>query len=386
MRRGRILILFALILIMGVLAAYLVIGRGGEEVEATPTEEGVVIVPSDMVMVVVAAQDVARGSEIPRDAIVLQQMPADLVVETWIAGTDEETLFSQVVSRRARVDIARGIPVTTAMITEKAGDLLGAGSDAAIAIPPGYTAIAIPMTRLSGVAFALRDGDMVDILITMLMVDMNADFQTKLPDNNLILVDSDGNILTGSGCYRVSRTDMGIECTNEEPPPVGRVVTNEDLDVDIYGVPSEEQRPRLLTQRLVEGATVLHVGTFPLEDIEEEIVAIPTEEAGVGAPPSQQEEEAVVLPQTPDIVTLIVSPQDALAINWAIKVGADLVLTLRAPGDTMSLETVTVSLQYLIDNYNITVPAKLPYGLEPQIEEPIVPVLPNDEIVPQEQQ
>ena len=363
MRRGRILILFALVLIMGVLAAYLLIGRGGEEAEATPTEEGgVLIVPSNMVMVVVAAQDVARGSEIPRDAIVLQQMPADLVVETWIAGTDEETLYSQVVERRARTDIARGIPVTTAMITEKAGDLLGAGSDAAIAIPPGYTAIAIPMTRLSGVAFALRSGDSVDVLVTMLMVDLNPDFQTILPDQNLMLVDSDGNILTGSGCSRVSRTEMGLECTNDEPPPVGRVVTNEDLDVQIYGIPSEEQRPRLLTQRLVEGATVLHVGTFPLEDIEEEIVSIPTEEAAVGAPPPQQGEVEVVLPPTPDIVTLIVTPQDALALNWAMKVGADMVLTLRAPGDTLSVETVTVTLQYLIDNYNITVPAKLPYG------------------------
>ncbi len=384
MRRGRILILFALVLIMGVLAAYLLIGRGGPEVEATPTEEGV-IVPSDMVMVVVAAQDMARGSEIPRDAIVLQQMPADLVVETWIAGTDEETLFSQVMERRARTDIARGIPITTAMITEKAGDLLGTGSDAAIAIPPGYTAIAIPMTRLSGVAYALRDGDTVDVLITLLMVDLNLDFQTILPDQNLMLVDSDGNILTGSGCSKVSRTEIGLECTNEVAPPIGRIVVDEETGVQLYAIPSEEQRPRLLTQRLVETAIVLHVGTFPLEDIEDEIGAVPTEEAGVGAPPPQQGEEVVVLPPTPDIVTLIVTPQDALALNWAMKVGADLVLTLRAPGDTMSVETVTVSLQYLMDNYNITVPAKLPYGLEPPIEQPIVPVLPNDASVPQEQ-
>ncbi|HEY43712.1 MAG TPA: hypothetical protein G4O11_06990 [Anaerolineae bacterium] len=385
MRRGRILILFALIIIMGVLAAYLVIGRGGPEVEGTPTEEGVVIVPSDMVMVVVAAQDIARGSEIPRDAIVLQQMPADMVVETWIAGTDEETLFSQVQERRARIDIARGIPVTTAMITEKAGELLGAGSDAAIAIPPGYTAIAIPMTRLSGVAYALRDGDTVDVLITMLMVDLNLDFQTMLPDHNLILVDSDGNILTGSGCSRVSRTEMGLECTNDEPPPVGGVVSDEDTGVQLYAIPSEAQRPRLFTQRLVEAATVLHVGTFPLEDIEEGIVAIPTTEEGVGAPPPQQGETEVVVPTTPDIVTLIVTPQDALALNWAMKVGADIVLTLRSPGDTLSTDTVTVNLQYLIDNYNITVPAKLPYGIEPSTDKPIVPILPNDIVVPVQQ-
>jgi Flp pilus assembly protein CpaB len=385
MRRGRILILFALILILGVVAAYLLLRPDGEVAEATPTP-GPGEVPSDMVMVVVAAQDIARGSEIPRDAIVLQQMPADMVVETWIAGTDEETLFSQVQERRARIDIARGIPVTTAMITEKAGDLLGAGSDAAIAIPPGYTAIAIPMTRLSGVAYALRDGDTVDILITMLMVDLNLDFQTMLPDNNLMLVDSDGNILTGSGCYRISRTEMGLECSNDEPPPVGGIVTDEDTGVQLYAIPSEAQRPRLFTQRLVEAATVLHVGTFPLEDIEEEIVAIPSEAEGVGAPPPEQGETEVVALTTPDIVTLIVTPQDALALNWAVKNGADIVLTLRAPGDTLSTDTVTVTLQYLIDNYNITVPAKLPYGIEPSVDQPIVPVLPNDTVVTEQSQ
>ena len=80
----------------------------------------------------------------------------------------------------------------------------------------------------------------------------------------------------------------------------------------------------------------------------------------------------------PDIVTLIVSPQDALALNWAIKSGVDLVITLRAPGDTTAEETTSVTLQYLIENYNIPVPAKQAYGLEPRVDEAIVPVLPND--------
>jgi hypothetical protein len=37
-----------------------------------------------------------------------------------------------------------------------------------------------------------------------------------------------------------------------------------------------------------------------------------------------------------------------------------------------------VTLQYLIENYDITVPAKQPYGLEPRNDEFVVPVLPND--------
>jgi hypothetical protein len=81
-------------------------------------------------------------------------------------------------------------------------------------------------------------------------------------------------------------------------------------------------------------------------------------------------------------VTLIVTPQDALTINWAMKSGVDLVLTLRGPKDDTTTETTSVTLKYLVDNYNITVPSKLPYGLEPRLTTPIKPVLPNDQVVP----
>jgi len=373
MRRGRVLILLALIIILGVAAAYLLIGRPSEEPEPMPTpEEG--YIPSDMVLVVVAAQNIARGSEIPRDAIVLQQMPADLVVETWIAGTDEVGLIDRVSEHRARIDIDRGIPVTTAMITEKAGDLLGIGSDASIAIEPGYTAIAIPMSRLSGIAYALRDGDTVDLLITMLMIDLDMDFQTALPNLSTVVVGSGG-----TEEFPATSLTVGF------PGFIGKIERDPELDELVHIIPQESQRPRLVTQRLVEAATVLHVGTFPLEEVvsEEAVTAAPDQ--GIGAPPPQQVEGEPAAPPPPDIITLIVTPQDALALNWAMKAGADLVLTLRAPGDTTSIETITVTLQYLIENYDITIPVKLPYGLEPALGSPIVPVLPNDATTPQEQ-
>jgi len=385
MRRGRIFILLALVIILGVAAAYLLIGRPSGEEEPIPTpEEG--YIPSDMVLVVVAAQNIARGSEIPRDAIVLQQMPADLVVETWIAGTDEVGLIDQVSEHRARIDIDRGIPVTTAMITEKAGDLLGTGSDASIAIEPGYTAIAIPMSRLSGIAYALRDGDTVDVLITMLMIDLDMDFQTVLPNLSTILIGPGGTDEFPAPSLTLNVGDVDERREDPLPPSIiGKIERDPELDELIHVIPQENQRPRLMTQRLVEAATVLHVGTFPLEEVVGEEIDAAAADQGIGAPPPQQVEGEPAPPPPPDIITLIVTPQDALALNWAMKAGADLVLTLRAPGDTTSIETITVTLQYLIENYDITVPVKLPYGLEPALDSPIVPVLPNDAATPQEQ-
>jgi len=163
MRRSRIFILLAIILLLGAAAAYLFLGRGGDtgsEGEATPP-------PVDVVFVAIAAQDISRGAKIPEDGVIMSRMNANLVVETMISGQDEDEIRSRIVDRIARQDIARGVPLTEAMLTDTSGDLLAGGSNAALAIPAGYTAIAIPMTRLSGIAFAMQDGDVVDVLITV---------------------------------------------------------------------------------------------------------------------------------------------------------------------------------------------------------------------------
>jgi pilus assembly protein CpaB len=283
-----------------------------------------------------------------------------------------------VVGRRARMDIARGVPVTQNMITEQPGNLLPAGSDAAIAIPPGFTAIAVPLTRLSGVAFAIRDGDPVDVIATMLMVDLDPDFQTVLPNETRVLVGADGALLTGLSCEVFNQSATGTECINNVAALFGRLDVEESSGQSLFSRPRENQRPRLVTQRIVENATVLHVGTFPLPEDLSPVASAPAEGAGAPAQPAGQE-QAVVTP-LPDIVTLIVTPQDALALNWAVKSGVDLILTLRSPGDPTATDTTSVTLQYMIENYDISVPSRLPYGLEPRVDRIVVPTLPNDSL------
>jgi hypothetical protein len=213
------------------------------------------------------------------------------------------------------------------------------------------------------------------------MVDLDQDFQSVLPNMITPLV-APGGTEEFPAPTITSFIGIEIEDTGPDPiPPVpyGKVEPEATLEQPLHLIPQENQRPRLVTQRLVEQATVLHVGTFVSE--EAALVAIPpTEGEGAGAPPPQQGEVVEAVARPPDIITLIVTPQDALALNWAIKSGADLVLTLRAPGDIEITETTSVTLQYLLENYDISVPTKLPYGLEPALEGIISPVLPNDEV------
>ena len=377
MRRSRIIILFAIILLLGAAAVYLIVSRGGgDQPSPDATPEGVI--PSDVVFVAIAAQDIARGTRIPDDGVVMSRMPANMVVETMISGPDEEGIRSRVVDRIARQDIGRGVPITEKMLTESSGDLLAGGSDAALAIPPGYTAISIPINRLSGVAYAMRDGDMVDVLVTMMLVDLDPDFQTLLPNFSTIIAASGGTeefpspSLTGA-----------VQAFEEEGRGdrffLGKVEEEEETGQIFHVVPQEDQRPRVVTQRLVENARVLHVGTFALEDEDTGVVAVPDQGVGGAPPPPEGQQAAVVESQPPDIITLIVTPQDALALNWAIKTGTHMTLTLRAPNDTEETETTSVTLQYLIETYNVTIPTKLAYGQQPALDSLITPRLPNDQ-------
>jgi len=375
MRRSRIFILLAIILLLGAAAVYLFLGRGGggtsPEGEATP-------VPVDVVFVAIAAQDISRGARIPEDGVIMSRMNANLVVETMISGQDEEGIRSRIVDRIARQDIARGVPLTEAMLTETSGDLLAGGSNAALAIPAGYTAIAVPVDRLSGIAYAMQDGDIVDILISLLLVDIDPDFQTILPNQTTPLFGSGGTAEFPAGFITGGVLTAEVsEDVNIPPLPFGKVETDEITGQPFHIIPQESQRPRAVTQRLVEAAVVLHVGTFQLEgELEGEVIPVP--EGGVGAPaPVDQVQQAPTV-EPPDIITLIVTPQEALALNWAMKVGADLTFTLRAPNDTEVTETTSVTLQYMLDTYEITIPTKLPYGLEPRLENLITPELPND--------
>jgi pilus assembly protein CpaB len=237
----------------------------------------------------------------------------------------------------------------------------------------------MPINRLTGIAYAVRDGDMVDVLVTMMLVDVDPDFQSILPNFSTVIAASGGTEefpapgLTGSV--------QSVESDEGGGAFLGKVEEEEETGQLFHMVPQEDQRPRVVTQRLVENARVLHVGTFALDDDAAGVTAAP--EAGVGAPPPPEgQQAAVVETQPPDIITLIVTPQDALALNWAMKTGTPLSLTLRAPNDTEATETTSMTLQYLIESYDVTIPTKLPYAQQPALEDLISPRLPNDQPVP----
>jgi len=82
-------------------------------------------------------------------------------------------------------------------------------------------------------------------------------------------------------------------------------------------------------------------------------------------------------PSTPDIVTLMVNPQDSIYLNYFVYSGAVLSMTLRNPNDTSRFAAESATLTSLLTQYNISLPSKLPYAVQPRVDILVAPAIPQ---------
>ena len=380
MRRGRLFFLVALLIILALVAVFIISGGlpiGGPTEPSSAVEPTLTPVPQT-IEVVVITQKVTRGTEFNESVLGLVEIPKDLQ----IPGSYIE--MAEVIGRRAKFDLDSGVILTANMTTESADQFSTTGSDWALLIPAGKVAVSIPISRLSSVAYGPQKGDHVNVIVSLLMVDIDPNYQTRLPNYTAAIIapgpqGPPGESPTVLSAQVVSGGETSVQ---------GRIEVDSNLSTDeelffYYSVPSEQQRPRMVSQALIQDAIVLQVGDFPLPE-EEEVQPTPTPEPGAETGGVVTEEGTPVAaatpepPPPPDIITLIVSPQDAVTLNYLIYSGAQLSLALRPANDASLAQTEAVTLQYLLDVYGIPVPVKLPYGLEPRVDEIIAPELPND--------
>jgi len=230
------------------------------------------------------------------------------------------------------------------------------GSEISLKIDPGKVGISIPTNRLSSVAYALSEGDHINVLVALLFADLSETTQTVLPSKLKAL-------LQDPVTKAVTLTDLGNE---------GKI-SDQGFGIPVLSQASEAQRPRLVVQQIVQDAIVLKMGTFTKGD---STFAQPTATPVPGPTPTGAPPPTPVPP--PDVVTLSVTQQDALVLNYFMYAGAKFTMTLRAAGDTAKVDTESVTLQYTMQRFRISVPTQLAYGLEPAIRRLRAPTLPND--------
>jgi Flp pilus assembly protein CpaB len=364
MRRGRVFIYLALIIIIGVAGAALYYLRfrpaATQQSTGTPTPQ------IRYVEIITSGQNITPGTLITETMLSSIQIPEDKLVQGLFTNK------ADLVGKYAKYAITQGVPITDSMVSISAGNVSLPGSSWAPLIPQGLTAVSIPITRLSSSAFALRDGDYVNVIVTMLLVDVDPALQTVLP-NKIAGLEADPNSTTGI----LKITEGGVTQGHFE---VDQVQTDPPSNLLLYVQPSELQRGRLVTQMIMQNIQVLHMGTFSLPG---EVTNEQNNVAGAGkatptpAPANQQSAAPAIV--QPDIITLMVTPQDAVTLTYLIYSGAQITLSLRNPNDqTPPAEPDAATLEYLLTQYSIPVPAKLPYSQEPRLDTLLPPALSND--------
>lgn len=334
MRLGRLLIVLAIVIILGVVALYALLNLGNR----SPQEQ--VPATTDVVMVV---QPISRGQVITEEMLGYLAYPTSETISNFFTDT------SQVVGLRARFDIDPGTPLTNGMVVAADQGFSETGSDTALLIPEGMVAFPIPIDRFSSLAYGLRAGDHVNLIASLLLTNLDSNLQTQLP-NDIALLSFDD-----LGKPAVLLVEGGGAAPVQVEP-----LTN----TPYFAVPSEAQRARLVSQTVLQNITVLHVGNFYYTDANGNEV---TDAYGTTITDANGNVTRTIT-DPPDIVTLIVTPQDAITLNYLVYAGSKLTLAMRSSTDETTAPTQAVTLEYLLTNYDIPVPSALPYGLQPRLD------------------
>jgi pilus assembly protein CpaB len=316
-------------------------GQQVQEVVTTPLPTNTPIV---FVNLVVAVQELPRGIIIPKDAVALRPWPQDVAPFNGISNVED------VIGKRARTDIFREQPILSNMVVDDLLSVAHVGSDAAAVLPDGLRAVSLPVDRITMVAYAPQDGDRVDLIISMLFVDVDEAFQSLVPNEITLFKITDSGIELGQAIEgRVDSTSLG----------------------SVIVGPSERQRPRLVTQMTIQDALIIHVGNFPADG---RFIGVPPptptpipENSDQATPENGTPPPATPTPTRPDIITIGVSPQEAVVLTWLIEAKVPVTLALRSAGDTGRTATTEVTLDYLMGQYGITLPGKRPFTIEPAI-------------------
>ena len=393
MRKGRIFFIIALILILGLGAVAIFYFRGLQPATTEVVTESEPAPAVDMVEVVIVAQHVPRGYMLNETVLGVIDIPREMLIEGYF------TDMAQVVSRQARVDLEANMLLTSSMVVDSPDQLSATGSLAALSIPRGMVAISIPINRLSSVSYAPQTGDHVNVIATLLLVDLDTDYQSISPNRNAAVLGAGPGVVVGSESADAVSVDANTDMTKVTGQTIGagptsvigRTMIDPLLEQTFYAVPSEPQRPRLVSQTLLQDAIVLGVGDFALPSEEEE-PPTPTAEPpppAEGDPAAEETSSAYTdeysdleiekpEPKLPDLITLVVSPQDAVTLNYLVYAGSQLTLALRPSGDDTRVQTEATTMDFLLTQYNIPVPVRLPYGMEPRVDEMLPPQLAND--------
>ncbi|MBC7258189.1 MAG: Flp pilus assembly protein CpaB [Chloroflexi bacterium] len=290
-RRSRLLLILGILLaIVAMLITYTMLQKPQQPAEQPPVVTR---------KVAVALQDIPYGTLIDPLAVEMRDWPVDTAPADAIGNT------ADLAGKYAKTAIFAGQIIQAKMIASPSELAAGEGP-ASVLVPLGMVAYPFPIDELSGVSYALKSGDRVDVLITFRFLQVDRETQVAFP---------------------LDRNQPG----------------------DIQGV----QIPRLVSQLTLQNVEVLRVGSWYVPPVQT------TQQQQPG-----QQQQTPATPPPPAVVTLLVPQQDALVLQFAREAKATVELALRNPNDQEEVTTQAVTLDYMLARFNITVPILRDESLE----------------------
>jgi Flp pilus assembly protein CpaB len=319
-------------------------GTPGAADVGTPTPPLPTIDPAaQLVEVVVSLQTVPRG---------WQMTEAELTTDLRLAsevGTNVITRIEDVIGLYARTDIFQGETITTDSVVRDPTLIGDENYGPSSLIPPGWLALAIPMDRLSGVAYGLAPGDAIDLMLSFQFSQIDEEFQTYLRNSATVVLevaDEQGNPV---------RTVVIVD-------PLGRIeqLPNSDL---AHIVPGEDNQRPVPVSMIVQNAKVIQVGVWMPPPPAQ--APTPTPDPNAPTPtPGAGGEIPTSTPAAPNVILIALPPQQQLLLKYAVEAHANIDLALRGVNDGQLYNVQPVDLTYLLTQFNFGDVVNVDYTVE----------------------
>lgn len=409
MNRRVVGILLILLVIVAAIffGAFFLLGDGGNPfAAATPTPEPtatVVLVegePTEVPIVTVAAEEnvefievVVSNNTIPRG---FQLTENELQTEIRLAAQVSPNMITNIedaVGKFTRKSVFQGETLT---IESLVSDLREVGREdfgPSSLIPPGFVAMSVPFSRNRGVGSAVEAGDSVDILISFLLLPVDEQFQTRLHNNAVIYLTQEIESTDDEGNTVVETVQVPFLIE-----PQGRY---EELPTgDLANIaPSEQDARGQHVSFVIQNARVIQLGEWvpPLPPILPTPTLSPEEQAELDANGEQPQEAEVSLsdiaieiqeeinrrsnPFYADSILIALPPQQQVFLKYAVETNSLIDFALRGEGDGQLYAVENVSLEYVLDRFNIDIPPNFTYIVDTDNSTfaPIATVVPTPE-------
>ncbi|MCB9420931.1 MAG: hypothetical protein H6667_14080 [Ardenticatenaceae bacterium] len=311
---------------------------------------------TDTVEVVVSLQTVERGWQMTAAELVTDTRYIDEVSDNVITNIEDA------IGLYARTKIFQGETLTKDALVADPSLIGQTEYGPSSLIPPGYIAMAVPMDRLSGVAYALNEGDYIDIMMTFLFYQIDEQFQTYLQNAAVFYLED--AITTGGEAPADGGTPTPQQTNIFVMWPYGRFEQLPTGDtVHIYG--SEYQRPVPISM-ILQNARVIQVGNYaPPEPIEP---ATPTPEPVAEGEATPTPQPGGPIPPTPtpypSVLLVALTPQQQLFLKYAVESNANIDFALRGANDNQLYTVQNVDINLLLERFNIEIPPNFNYSVD----------------------